>query len=79
MVTAKDEAESTTLPILSPASITGIYEPLADPAQDIRLLRVLSERAEGRLQVQLWNVPITGVSVVGESSYRCLSCMWGGA
>ncbi|KAH7072483.1 heterokaryon incompatibility protein-domain-containing protein [Paraphoma chrysanthemicola] len=53
------------------------YQTLNDPSRDFRLLRVLPERRNGRIQIELAIIP----AVKNENNYcppyRCLSYTWG--
>jgi hypothetical protein len=60
-------------------SLEFAYQPLDDPSKEFRLLRVLAERCDDCIQVQMWNCsrPSKIIVTKGQSDYRCLSYMWG--
>jgi hypothetical protein len=53
------------------------YQPLDDPSKDLRLLRVLPERSNDCIQVQLWNCPAQEIASINYPGYHCLSYTWG--
>jgi hypothetical protein len=53
------------------------YQPLDDPLNDLRLLRVLPDRSDGCIQVQLWNCSAQEVASTDYPGYHCLSDTWG--